>query len=185
MRRNSVVSHAHRLSLVLRCPCFFKHVCPLRPKTKTSFFAVVKSRTSARSNSELPLLTAPTDQIRYSGMYIRCSMSVTCFMAYTALGLRDCISQKHSLPIYNYIYKNKNIFEKMSGYVGCLPPPTYFLNTLLGSLQSNLQREDTLGAGVLSFVQRLSLSRSFTHISIKSLFNVKIKLHFDHCMHLR
>ena len=24
--------------------------------------------------------------------------------------------------------KNKNIFEKMGGYVGFLPPPTYFLH---------------------------------------------------------
>ena len=31
-----------------------------------------------------------------------------------------------------YIYKNKNIFEKMSEYVGFSPPPTYFLHTLLG-----------------------------------------------------
>ena len=35
-----------------------------------------------------------------------------------------------SLIIGSYIYKNKNIFEKMSGYVGFLPPPTYFLHTL-------------------------------------------------------
>ena len=32
--------------------------------------------------------------------------------------------------------KNKNIFKKMSGYVGFLPPPTYFLHTLLGSLHA-------------------------------------------------
>ena len=32
--------------------------------------------------------------------------------------------------------KNKNIFEKMSGYVGFLPPPTYFLHTLLGLLHA-------------------------------------------------
>ena len=37
-------------------------------------------------------------------------------------------------------------------------------------VQSNLRRKDTLGAGLLSFVRRLSLSRKFTHIS---LFNVK------------
>ena len=40
-------------------------------------------------------------------------------------------------------------------------------------MQSNLRRKDTLGAGLLSFVRRLSLSRRFTHISITSLFNVK------------
>ena len=40
-------------------------------------------------------------------------------------------------------------------------------------VQSNLRRKDTLGAGLLSFVRRLSLSRRFTHISITSLFNVK------------
>ena len=33
---------------------------------------------------------------------------------------------------YIYIYKNKNISEKMSEYVGFSPPPTYFLHTLLG-----------------------------------------------------
>ena len=32
------------------------------------------------------------------------------------------------------IYKNKNIFEKMSEYVGFSPPPTYFLHTLTGWL---------------------------------------------------
>ena len=31
----------------------------------------------------------------------------------------------------SYLYKNKNIFEKMSEYVGFSPPPTYFLHTLL------------------------------------------------------
>ena len=30
------------------------------------------------------------------------------------------------------MYKNKNISEKMSEYVGFSPPPTYFLHTLLG-----------------------------------------------------
>ena len=45
-------------------------------------------------------------------------------------------------------------------------------DTIVG-VQSNLRRKDTLGAGLLSFVRRLSLSRRFTHISITSLFNVK------------
>ena len=42
-------------------------------------------------------------------------------------------------------------------------------------VQSNLRRKDILGAGLLSFDRRLSLSRRFTHISITS-FNVKKKL---------
>ena len=40
------------------------------------------------------------------------------------------------LYIHTYIHKNKNIFEKMSGYVGFLAPPTYFLHTLLGLLHA-------------------------------------------------
>ena len=32
------------------------------------------------------------------------------------------------VDIKKIINKNKNIFEKMSGYVGFLPPPTYFLH---------------------------------------------------------
>ena len=46
---------------------------------------------------------------------------------------------------------------------------------VLHDLQSNLRRKDPLGAGLLSFVRRLSLSRRFTHISITSLFNVTKK----------
>ena len=36
------------------------------------------------------------------------------------------------VDIKKIINKNKNIFEKVSEYVGFSPPPTYFLHTLLG-----------------------------------------------------
>ena len=41
------------------------------------------------------------------------------------------------VDIKKILNKNKNIFEKMSGYVGFLPPPTYFLHTLLGLLHAD------------------------------------------------
>ena len=41
----------------------------------------------------------------------------------------DCV---WIIPVHLYMNKNKNIFEKMSVYVGFSPPPTYFLHTLLG-----------------------------------------------------
>ena len=48
-------------------------------------------------------------------------------------------------------------------------------------VQSNIQRKDTLGAGLLSFVRKLCLSRRLTHTS---LFNVKkLVIKNNDCIH--
>ena len=49
----------------------------------------------------------------------------------------EIICRKYtSTRVITQYYKNKNIFEKMSEYVGFLPPPTYFLHTLLSLLHA-------------------------------------------------
>ena len=50
-----------------------------------------------------------------------------CGCAWLAKGLADHL---HSSVLRrdHIIYKNKNIFKKMSEYVGFSPPPTYFLH---------------------------------------------------------
>ena len=61
--------------------------------------------------------------------------------------------------------------QALCGYESVSLPPGILYDCVC--VQSNLRRKDTLGAGLLSFVRRLSLSRRFTHISITSLFTVK------------
>ena len=58
------------------------------------------------------------------------------------------------------LYKNKNIFEKMSGYVGFLPPPTYFLHTLLG-LQHAIVNDHSVYVGSMWVGVRILHIHSF------------------------
>ena len=57
--------------------------------------------------------------------------------------------------------KNKNIFEKMSGYVGFLPPPTYFLHTLLGLLHSIVNDHSVYVGSMWVGVRILHILHSF------------------------
>ena len=50
---NGFVSHAHKLSLVVRWSMLLRARLSTQTQDQDKFFAVVKSRTSARSNSEM------------------------------------------------------------------------------------------------------------------------------------
>ena len=57
---------------------------------------------------------------------------------YTQVPMLHTMHIEHTNQFYTKITqtRKKNIFEKMGGYVGFLPPPTYCRNTLLGLLHA-------------------------------------------------
>ena len=104
----------------------------------------------------------------------------TCTLsAYNQLFLRNVCACGYTKEILN---KNKNIFEKMSGYVGFLPPPTYFLYTLLGLLHA-IVNDHSVYVGSMWVGVRILHIHSFFQKCFYSCLGSLLYIHMHNVIH--